>query len=632
MGCVEFVLTIAAMLVVVIAVGGASHRFGFPAPLVLIALGIVVSFLPFVPEIRLSADVALLGFLPPLLYSAALQTSLVDFNTNRRAILLLSIGLTAFTAIGVGVVVHMLIPQIPWVAAFALGAVVAPPDAVAAISIARRVGMPRRVVRILEGESLLNDATALVALRTAIGATAGFSIVGVGLDFAITAVGGVVTGLVFYVVVGWVRRVITDSLVDTSVSLVTPFAAYATAELIHASGVLAVVVAGLMLGHRSPVFQDASSRIAERLNWRTFSFLLENSVFLLIGLQARHIVRDVHAGGFGVGLVVLACLTTLAAVVLLRLAYVFPARYLLVRPGPDAQTGEHPSWAYTLVVGWSGMRGVVTLAAAFVIPRDFPMRDLLVVVALFVTAATLFMQGLTLPWLVRRLGLPAPDPREDALARASLFQQASSASRKWLKENRPEGDDVHSTEESLLRRLERRDFGAWERVGNSDPEAETPSEAYARLRREMLQVERSRVLEVRDTGRVPHEVIEDVLEALDVEESMLDAHTNRLERLRRRDDGHVTGQHGTVELCEHLAADGEDPEPRTPGECEGCVDLDERSWVHLRLCLTCGYIGCCDSSPRRHASGHHHDSGHPVVRSAQAGERWRWCYADDRLG
>jgi Na+/H+ antiporter len=629
---VEFVLTIAALLVAVIAVGGASHRFGFPAPLVLVGLGIAVSFVPYVPEIRLSADVALLGFLPPLLYSAALQTSLVDFNANRRPILLLSIGLTAFTAVGVGVVLHLLIPQIPWVAAFALGAVVAPPDAVAATSIARRVGMPRRVVRILEGESLLNDATALVALRTALGATAGFSIAGVGLDFLIAAVGGVLTGLLFYVVVGWIRRAITDSLVDTSVSLVTPFAAYATAELIHASGVLAVVVAGLMLGHRSPIFQDATSRIAERLNWRTFSFLLENSVFLLIGLQARHIIDRVRADDVATEIVVSACLLTLAAVIVLRLLYVFPARYLLVRPGPDAQTGEHPSWAYTLVVGWAGMRGVVTLAAAFVIPRDFPLRDVLVVVALFVTAATLFLQGLTLPWLVRRLGLPAPDPREDALARASLFQQASSAGRKWLEENRPEGEDVHSTEDSLLRRLEMRDFGAWERVGNHDPDAETPSEAYSRLRREMLRIERQHVLEVRDSGRVPHEVIEDVLEAIDVEESMLDAHTDRLERLRRREDGEVTGRHGTVELCEHLATDEEDPEPRTPGECEGCVELGERSWVHLRLCLTCGYVGCCDSSPRRHATGHFHDSSHPVVRSAQPGEHWRWCYEDDRLG
>jgi CPA1 family monovalent cation:H+ antiporter len=413
---------------------------------------------------------------------------------------------------------------------------------------------------------------------------------------------------------------------------VTPFAAYASAEIVHASGVLAVVIAGLMLGHRSPVLQTASSRIAERLNWRTFSFLLENSVFLLIGLQARNIVQDVRAGGVATDFVLLACLATLGAVIVLRLLYVFPARYLLDRPGPDAQTGEHPSWAYTLVVGWSGMRGVVTLAAAFVIPQEFVMRDLLVLIAMFVTVATLFLQGLTLPWLVRRLRLPAPDAREDALARASLFQQASAAGRQWLDDNPREEDDVHGTEDSLVRRLEARDFGAWERVGNSDPDAETPSEAYARLRRQMLQVERTRVLEVRDSGRVPHEVIEDVLEALDVEESMLDDHTERHERLRSRADGQVTGRHGTVELCEHLAGDAEDPEPRTPGECEDCVALGERSWVHLRLCLTCGHIGCCDSSPRRHATEHYHDTGHPVVRSAQAGENWRWCYLDDRLG
>jgi CPA1 family monovalent cation:H+ antiporter len=631
MGRVEFVLTVAGLLVVVIAVGGASHRYGFSAPLVLVALGIAASFVPFVPEIRLTADVALLGFLPPLLYSVALQTSLVDFNANRRPILLLSIGLTAFTAMGVAVVLHTVIPQIPWVAAFVVGAVVAPPDAVAATSIARRVGMPRRNVRILEGESLLNDATALVALRTALGATGGLSLLGIGADVALAAVGGVAVGLLYYVLVGWVRRVTTDSLVDTSVSLVTPFAAYASAELVHASGVIAVVVAGLMLGHRSPVLQTASSRIAERLNWRTFSFLLQNAVFLLIGLQARHIIQNVRAGGIAADFVLLACVVTLAAVIVLRLLYVFPARYLLDRPGPDAQTGEHPSWAYPLVVGWSGMRGVVTRAAAFVIPEGFVMRDLLVVVAMFVTVATLFLQGLTLPWLVRRLRLPGPDAREDALARASLFQQASAAGRGWLEQNKPEVD-AHGTETSLMRRLEARDFGAWERVGNSDPDAETPSEAYARLRREMLRVERARVLEVRDSGRVPHEVIEDVLEALDVEESMLDDHTERHERLRRREHGQVTGRHGTVDLCEHLATDEPDPEPRTPGECEDCVALGERSWVHLRLCLACGHVGCCDSSPRRHATAHYHETAHPVIRSGQPGEHWRWCYVDDRLG
>ena len=203
-------------------------------------------------------------------------------------------------------------PGIGWPAAFALGAVVAPPDAVAATAIARRIGLPRRVVTILEGESLLNDATALVALRTAIGAFGGaVTVMEVGLDFALAALGGLVVGLAVFFVVAWVRKHVTEPVLDTSVSLVTPFVAYVAAESFHASGVLAVVVAGLLLGHKAPVIQSASSRIAERLNWRTISFLLENAVFLLIGLQARGIIDAVAEGELGWGVVVGACLATL---------------------------------------------------------------------------------------------------------------------------------------------------------------------------------------------------------------------------------------------------------------------------------------------------------------------------------
>ena len=629
---VHLVVTVAVLVAVVIATAAFCRRFDLSTPLVLVALGMAASFVPWVPDVELSAELALVGFLPPLLYTAALQTSLVDFNANRRPILLLSVGLVAFTTVTVGVVVHAVLPGVDWPAAFALGAVVAPPDAVAATAIGRRIGLPRRVVTILEGESLLNDATALVALRTAIVAAGGaVTVLDVGVEFLVAAGGGLLVGLVVLVVVAWVRKQVTDPVLDFSVSLVTPFAAYVAAEAIHASGVLAVVVAGLLLGHKAPVIQSASSRIAERLNWRTISFLLENLVFLLIGLQARSIIDQVAESGPAASVVLLACTAALATVILTRLVWVIPARYLLVWPGRDGETGEHPSWAYTAVVGWAGMRGVVTLAAAFVIPPDFAQREVLVLIALVVTAGTLFLQGLTLPWLVRRLRLPGPDPREDALARAALFQQATTAGRAWLDEVTWE-EDPHGTVDALRRRAEQRDFAAWERVGSSDPEMETPSETYARLRREMLQAERERVLEVRSTGRVPHEVVEDVLGALDVEESMLDDHTERHERLKAHDEeGNVTGATGSMGPCDHLAS-AEDVAPRVDGVCEDCVAMGERAWVHLRTCLSCGHVGCCDSSPRRHASGHFREVGHPVVRSAEVGETWRWCFVDERLG
>ena len=634
----DVALSLSALAVVVISVAALCRRFDLPAPIVLVALGTAASFLPFVPEVHLTSEVVLVGLLPPLLYAAALQTSLVDFNANRRAILLLSIGLVAFTTVGVAVVAYYVIPAVTWPAAFALGAVVAPPDAVAATAIARRIGIPRRIVTILEGESLLNDATALVALRTAIaiggaGTAVALSdhvtVIDVGLDFVLAAAGGVAVGLLLFFVVGRARRRVTDPVIDTSMSLVTPFVAYVAAEEIHGSGVLAVVIAGLLLGHKSPILQTATSRIAERLNWRTIQFLLENSVFLLIGLQARWIIRDVQDSGVPTSDVVTLCVCTFAAVVVLRFVWVFPARFLLVRPVPDKETGRHPSWKHTTVLGWAGMRGVVTLAAAFAIPEEFDYRETLILTALVVAAGTLFVQGSTLPWLVRRLRLPAPDPREDALARAALFEKASVAGLERLEEHHDD-DDPFNTIQALRDRATQRNTAAWERLGGTGADEETPSESYARLRLEMLDAERAKVLEVRNTGTIPHEVLEDVLAALDVEESMLDVRNARQAELENAET--VSGISGTIELCEHLEASPRDVSSRVERECEDCVRDGFTQWVHLRKCLECGHMACCDSSPRRHATKHFEECAHPVMRSAEPGEDWRWCFVDNRLG
>ncbi len=433
-----------------------------------------------------------------------------------------------------------------------------------------------------------------------------------------------------YLVVGGLRRMVTDPVIDTSLSLVTPFLAYVAAEWFNGSGVLAVVVAGLLLGHRAPVLQTAGSRIAERLNWRTIQFLLENIVFLLIGLQARWIIGDVQASGVPLRDVVRLCLATFVAVVVLRLVWVFPARYLLVRPAPDRETGKHPSWRYTAVLGWAGMRGVVTLAAAFAIPMDFTYRETLVLTALIVAAGTLFVQGSTLPWLARRLRLPSPDPREDALARAALFEKSSAAGLRYLDQRVAEENDPFEVVETLRRRAEERNTAAWERLGGTHPDEETPSETYARLRLEMLQVEREKVLDVRSTGAVPHEVVSDVLASLDVEESMLDRGNERLPELDGAES--VSGRVGSIALCEHLEAAPRDAASGVDGVCEDCVAEGLTTWVHLRRCLTCGHVACCDSSPRQHATAHYHEIGHPVMRSAEPGEEWRWCFVDSRLG
>jgi CPA1 family monovalent cation:H+ antiporter len=614
---VEITLLLCGLAVGVLACTWLAERIDVPAPFVLIVAGIVASYLPGVPEIELTEDVVLYGLLPPLLYAAARQTSLVDFNANRRPILLLSVGLVAFTAFGVGLVTHLLLPGVSWPIALAIGAVVAPPDAVAATAIGRRIGLPRRIVTILEGESLLNDATALVFLGTALGIAAGdgFDPAMVGIDFVIAAGGGVLVGFVLFLVVAKVRRRLDDPVLDSGVSLVVPFVAYVLAEHVHASGVIAVVIAGLLLGHKAPVLQSAQSRIAERLNWRTISFVLENAVFLLIGLQARWIIEEASAGSVGNGRIALVCLAALATAVLLRLLWVFPARYAIVRPGGDAG-GHKPPPSYTFILGWAGMRGVVTLAAAFVIPEETDDREVLLMMAFTVVFGTLFVQGLTLPWIARRLRVPGPDPAEDALARATLLQQASKAALRRLHDL--EYDDPQNVVGLIRQRLDQRNFAAWERLGTV-ADRESPSETYARVRLELLEAERERVLEIRSAGTVPSEVVADVLALLDVEESMLDIATDERRDLRETLSARATGD-ACIDLESHPAVET-DPAP----VCQACLD-EGLEWVALRQCLDCGLIGCCDSSAGQHSTAHFHETAHPVMQSAEPGEDWRWCY------
>lgn len=349
--------TLVAIAITVIAGTALSERLRIAAPMLLIAVGIVGSYLPFVPEIHLEPEVVLLGLLPPLLYSTAIQTSLLDVRENVWKVLQLSVVLVVVTTFAVAAVVIALLPSVGWPVAIAIGAVVAPPDAVAATAVARRIGLPRQVVTILEAESLLNDATALVALRTAIAAIAATVSVGeVGLDFLRAAGGGLVVGLLAFFVVAWVRRRITDPLLDTVVSFVTPFAAYLTAERIHSSGVIAVVVAGILLGHKAPIIQTARSRLTETTTWRTVAFLLENSVFLLIGLQTRHILTEVAESHLSLGPVVAICLAVLGCVIVVRLVFVMETQAVRDAFHPEQQRIPRSSFVIGSCVALSRSR------------------------------------------------------------------------------------------------------------------------------------------------------------------------------------------------------------------------------------------------------------------------------------
>lgn len=615
-----------ALIVVAAAAAGIATRFGMSSPLVLTGVGLVLSFLPGMPHFPLEPEVVLLGILPPLLYATALRTPWVDLRTNRRAIGLLSVGLVIATSFAVAGVVTLVLPDVPFGVALALGAVVAPPDAVAATAVARRVGMPRRVVTLLEGESLLNDATALVLLRTALAAVGGtVTVWDAALDFLLAAFGGAAVGVVLGLVVSLVRRLVDDPVLDTTISLIVPFAAFLLAEEVHASGVIAVVVAGVLLGARSTTVQSAASRVTERTIWRTVQFVLESVVFLLIGLQLRDLLADAMASQTDNARIAVTCAAVLVTVIVVRLLWVFPGAYL-PRLVPAVRNAESsPGVANVTLVGWAGMRGVVTLAAAFTIPEDTVYRDTLVLAAFAVVAGTLLLQGPTLPQLMRWLRVEGPDPAQDALQQAQVQLRSAKAGIHRLEELASDNDPPDVVE-SLRGWGKRVANAAWERLGAEG--RETPSAAFYRLRVAMLEAERKVAVDLRNAGTVPHDIVDEVVERLDQEEAMLAGFS--LGQVERRQEGLVVAH---PEQCSHLQAATEVVTPQSePDACPECVADGHLDWVHLRMCLECGHIGCCDSSPAKHATAHFHQTRHPVIRSVELGESWRWCYEDLVLG
>jgi CPA1 family monovalent cation:H+ antiporter len=487
--------------------------------------------------------------------------------------------------------------------------------------------MPRRIVTILEGESLVNDATALVCLRAAIAAISGsVSAAGIAGGFLLAAGGGLVVGLAAAYVLTVLRKRIRNVAINTSTSLVAPFVAYLPAEAIHASGVLAVVVTGLVMGTKAPSMPNGAARLSQRSNWNTVQFLLENSVFLLIGLQVRTIINGVQDDSLGAGRIWAGCAVILLAVLVLRPVWVFPATYLPRLIPSVRRKDPAPPWQFAAIVSWAGMRGVVTLAAVLVLPADLEHRTVLILAAMVVVGGTLTLQGFTLPALVRLLRVQGPDQREDALNQASLMQLATSAGVGRLQELRTDNDPPEVVA-MLKRRTQERGLAAWERLGRPTSEAATPSQRYAQLRLAMLEAERAKVLELRRGGEYAHEVLSEVLDRLDVEESMLDLSLNELDT---SGEGGGEGIARPGGVCGHLES-ARSPAVPAGASCADCL-REGTTTVHLRMCLACGNVGCCDSSPGTHASRHFEATGHPVMRSIEPGEDWRWCYKDDLLG
>jgi CPA1 family monovalent cation:H+ antiporter len=412
--------------------------------------------------------------------------------------------------------------------AFVLGAVVAPPDAVAATAVGRTLGLPRRVLTILGGESLLNDGTALTVYQVAVAAVVSGTLhpaADVGA-FVLIAAGGIVVGVLVGKGAVWLLCRLEDGVLENTVSLLVPFVAFVVADALHTSGVLAVVLAGLTIGYAAPRTLSYAARLQSEAVWRMIDFLLESVVFMVIGLQLPTAIENVGAEAGAWQLVGWGALV-LVVVIVSRFAYVYPATYLPRRIPSVRRRDPSPPWTVPTVIGWAGMRGVVSIAAAVALPLStdagspFPQRDLVIYLSFVVVVGTLVIQGFTLPWVIRRLHVAVADDTADLLAEAEAQQTAARAAVDRLDvllADEPDIDD--DVVERLRSRTEGRAFTAWERLGGSEaPEA--PSATYRRLRRQMLAAERDSFVQMRDAGRLDDELLRRVHRELDLEEAML---------------------------------------------------------------------------------------------------------------
>ena len=434
----HFALIFILLLSFVLGLGLLARRLGIPYPILFVIGGLIIGFIPILPvKLNLDPDFIFFLFLPPLLYIQAVYTSWRDFRHYLRPILLLAIGLVTATTIIVGYVAHAIIPDLPLAAGFVLGAIISPPDAIAASAIAQRLGLPRRVVTVLEGESLVNDATSLVIYKVALAATLGIAMGGphsffhhlwVPGEFVYVALGGVTVGLAVGKGVDWLRRrlVVDGPQIFVTLSLLTPYVSYLLADqFLHTSGVLSVVSTGLYVGWRSPEVVNASIRLQIQAVWEFIIYLLNGMVFVLIGLQLPHILDSMKQHWWPHPFLEAVVINLVCIGV--RMAWMFPGAYLpWLLSKRVRETEEKPDWRQVVIAGWSGMRGIVSLAAALALSGypDFPRPHIVQFIAFSVIFTTLVFQGLTLPALIRFLGvgddgIPA---REELRARNEMSQ------------------------------------------------------------------------------------------------------------------------------------------------------------------------------------------------------------------
>ncbi|MFE4258690.1 cation:proton antiporter [Streptomyces sp. NPDC056883] len=559
----------------IVAVAAFSKRLGLAAPLSLVVVGIALSFVPGVPTLAIQPEWVLAGVLPPLLYSTAVNMPASDFRRNIKAISGLAVLLVAVTTLGAGWLFHWLMPGLGWPAAFALGAVVSPTDAVAATSMGKQLGLPSRLLTMLEGEGLVNDASALVLLRSAIAAMAGtVSLAGVAGNFLFSVALATAVGIVVGLVNVRVRALLKDSLLNTAISFVVPFVAFLPAEEFHASGVLAVVVAGLVTGHQAPRFLSAQDRLAEAMNWRTLAFLLESAVFLLMGLGLKGLLDEVAADGLSAWRALFIGLAAAALVIVARMVFVAPLiaslrkdaqraaekkprlDWLMDRLGaPEAEQPAHPlrprreltprrreqmkqrvtrvsadvdfkvneslGWRSGVALAWAGMRGAITVAAAQTLPEDTPYRPQLLLIAFVVASSTLLLQGLTLPAVIRKAKISGDDPvcfREEY---ARLLDEVAAAGRAALEEpGLVRADGSPYAQEVLAKVREDARLDRKEGEGSVPVGIDGVREQYVDLRLGVIAASRDAVLAARSTGVYSSQAINQAQQGLDLDEAM----------------------------------------------------------------------------------------------------------------
>ncbi|MGZ4670574.1 MAG: Na+/H+ antiporter [Blastococcus sp.] len=540
------VLFVLAAVAVIVAVRWVAERTGLPAAALLTLVGIGYAFLPG-PNLPLDPDLVLTLVIPPLLYSAALDSSLLAIRRNLRTVVSLSVLLVLATAVLIGVGMYLFVAGATLAAGIALGAAVAPPDPVAALAVGRKVGLPPRLITLVQGEGLLNDATALTILSVAVAAARGgnFSPAGALGQFLLASVGGVAAGVAVAYGVRPLRRLRRDPLSSNAISLATPFLAYLLGEAVHVSGVLAVVVAGLIIGHNSPYWASGASRLQTDAVWRLVDFLLEGFVFLLIGQQLPTVIRGL--GSYSVPTVVTASAVTVGVVLLLRPLWLWLTEHLPqalhTRLGGQADTEESPdrraaanrlSGREIVVLSWAGTRGVISLAAIFTLPTvtsdgtPFPLRNLLLFCTFLAVLVTLVGQGLTFGPLVRALKLRV-DKADEARLRNEARMAAVGAAVARLDELRAEEHDAVDDQaiETIQAQLRTRRTRYQRRLDllETAEAGEIPMspryEAALGVRRAVIEAQRDELLRWRDAGRLPDESLRILERELDHEEGLL---------------------------------------------------------------------------------------------------------------